>query len=492
MKDTQLLYKRNKLMAKLLWISAIVNAILCYTANLAKETLYVMIPLSIAISGITSILARREKLAYYVMYFVAFGLGVMHFLHIYIFHDLNSFLMSFLFVTIISLYQEYKVIIFTSFIEIFSILYGYIVFKEEFFGNFYDVAGLAIVLVVFLVSIGFLVAQAVSNKALNREIIQQQKEVIAEKEKMDKVLKEVKESISLLNNFSTELKDNAEATGAISENITILFSDVTNRVEEQGNLVREMAIAIEDENKEVRNIAKATEIVKEGSEANKVFVNTGNEQFIKLSAEISSVNLSMRETVSHVEDLNCHSQRIGSILDSITEITNQTNLLALNAAIEAARAGEVGKGFAVVADEIRKLANTSHESTEEISNILAEINSKIKEVTKQVDTVQIAVDKSVNSLKYTNTTLSNVKDNTDIVFKEANDTDTMMDAIEETSERTLRSITEISASAEEVTASVEEVFANINEQDTKIEGIVDSFKVLENIVSKLNYLTLED
>jgi methyl-accepting chemotaxis protein len=106
--------------------------------------------------------------------------------------------------------------------------------------------------------------------------------------------------------------------------------------------------------------------------------------------EMEETSAGVATASTRIGELATEAARIDSIINAIKEIAGQTNLLALNAAIEAARAGEQGRGFAVVADEVRKLAERSTNSAEEVAVIIGGLNTQVRDVT---DSMKAVVDR---------------------------------------------------------------------------------------------------
>ncbi|MBU2700561.1 methyl-accepting chemotaxis protein [Sporomusaceae bacterium BoRhaA] len=204
---------------------------------------------------------------------------------------------------------------------------------------------------------------------------------------------------------------------------------------------------------------------------------------VKLSSlKLGSSLQNFSKVKKAAENLQSQAAKINEITGLVAAIAGQTNLLALNAAIEAARAGEQGRGFAVVAEEVRKLAEQSHQYSENISsdlkvliNIIGSVATSIEEefdvLTNESHQLTSVVDN--NNLHVTN--IHHVADN---IVGMLNKLETEMNGLN----TVYNKIESLAAISEENSASSEEVSASVEVYNEKLHSMMEKINEFKTVI----------
>lgn len=312
----------------------------------------------------------------------------------------------------------------------------------------------------------------------------------------------IESSTSLQSNLKDIIGKTKDATEVITKDV----SDVTGVVAESADSTRQIATAmseladgatllatnVQDINSRIMDMGSLIGDITDNVTTLSDSANAMDKANVEATGYIDRMADSSEKSVKAVQDIATQvkdtNEAIVSINDAvtlITDIASQTNLLALNASIEAARAGEQGKGFAVVADEIKKLAEQSNDSAEDIRRIVEEILVKSE---RSVDLSKTVEDIIVEEQEL----LSETKNKFDLLNTEINSS---VNEISSISSKTLSldeikavitsSVSDLSAISEENSASNEEISASIDTIAENMENISKNMNTIDGLSKDL-------
>ncbi|WP_269531305.1 methyl-accepting chemotaxis protein [Chitinimonas sp. BJYL2] len=185
-------------------------------------------------------------------------------------------------------------------------------------------------------------------------------------------------------------------------------SEIADASLQQSRAASEMAAAVEELSQSIAEVASHTQSARELTRTVEQGAHDGLQRIDHSVTEIQRISSAVDESAQAIVALGERSKEITGIVGTIRDIAEQTNLLALNAAIEAARAGEHGRGFAVVADEVRKLAERTSSSTQEITQMVSNIQSETLTAAERMQVVNGMTLAGVDSVRAAGSSLREI------------------------------------------------------------------------------------
>ncbi|TCO69695.1 methyl-accepting chemotaxis protein [Marinisporobacter balticus] len=302
---------------------------------------------------------------------------------------------------------------------------------------------------------------------------------------MRNLLSEMDEMGMTVASTSQQMMASTEEASTVSEQVANTISELAEGASEQAqsihrssDMVNELITGIGHIAKNTNNTDKLTVRAKETVDAGMQIVAYQKSKTI----ENKQVTINVGEEISALSE---KSQQIGQIVALISSIAEQTNLLALNAAIEAARAGEQGKGFAVVAEEVRKLAEESGKASQNIHDLIYEIQNGVGKAVKEMDQVKIVVDEQENAVENTVNVFENILKAVGNVAENIKEVSKSCEKLNEDAVVVGGNIDNISGITQTNAAAAEEVAASTEEQSATIEELSASAEKLASLSGKL-------
>lgn len=276
------------------------------------------------------------------------------------------------------------------------------------------------------------------------------------------------------------LQGSAEALLGAAHTMKDATHQLASGSSEQSRLTKESAASADTMAESIRQVASNADEVDHIARDSRQQTDDGYRNLMRMLEEIRVVREAVEQIAVTVAEFVRATMDIHGMTGQVRDIAEQTNLLALNAAIEAARAGEHGRGFAVVADEVRKLAEKSASSANEIDRLTQDINARSEGVTGAIVRGKESLSASEGFLQDVSGRLSSASTS---VAKTSEGVDVITGAMRSQAEsvRAIRDfvvrIADMAGQNDAVVLRAEQEAARLEQLSQELRGLVARFRV---------------
>lgn len=302
----------------------------------------------------------------------------------------------------------------------------------------------------------------------------------------------LREVISQSDEISEQVASTSQQLSAAAEEVTASAEEVANTMTEVSQSANRQFDSIETSRMTMENMLKSMENVTYNIERiNQSSKNTldSAEEGIGSSQEavarMNNLRDSTKQASQDILKLNESSKEIESIVGVIRGIAEQTNLLALNAAIEAARAGEAGRGFSVVAEEVKQLAEQSSDSSQQIANLILNIQEQIHHAVRSMDLNSEEVESGVEIVNESSSKFSIILNDINMIAKEVEEVAKLTLGVSKDVTNVTDNFNHMADLSRQTVSESGEVAASSQEQAAAMEEIASSSINLANMASNL-------
>lgn len=281
---------------------------------------------------------------------------------------------------------------------------------------------------------------------------------------------------------------NSEEAGMATEHIAFTIEKVAAGSKKQVGSVGKSLEAMNVMSANVQQIAVIAEHVSNTSHVASEKAAEGNSAVQTAVSQIVSISRTVDELAITVKALGERTNEIGKITEVITDIAEQTNVLALNAAIEAARAGNHGSGFAVVAGEVRRLAEQSAHSAQEIAQVITKIQDETSNVVQIMGDATKEVAEGIGVVHTAGESFKEIRRSVNDVANQINEVTTAVRQMSSGTEQVAQSIILIAQVAEETASGSQYVLTSTEEQLASMNEIAISANTLSVMSEQLRML----